>query len=55
MKRGKTNPIQRTTPGGGSYGGDFQPKFSTSVFNSCKKQPYTKNFKMARILLLLEI
>ena len=39
MKRGKTNPIQRTTPGGGSYGGDFQPKYSTSVFNSYKKQP----------------
>ena len=33
MKRGKTNPIQRTTPGGGSYGGDFQPKYSTQNFN----------------------
>ena len=39
MKRGKTNPIQRTTPGGGSYGGDFQPKYSTQIFNCYKKQP----------------
>ena len=46
MKRGKTNPIQRTTPGGGSYGGDFQPKYSTQIFNSYKKQPQTGDFKM---------
>ena len=32
MKRGKPNPIQRNTSGGGSRGGDFQLKYSTSVF-----------------------
>ena len=45
MKRGKTNPIQRTTPGGGSYGGNFQPRYSTQIFNCYKKQPKSRGWQ----------